>query len=85
MSCRRGKLWELYVSYQHYSIVTLRYAPIPVLVNSPSLTFMQNQMEMGNVGMMTRRDRMTRIHSQMPRCGDFTPREREISNGSLLY
>lgn len=39
---------------------------------------MQNQMEMGNVTVMTRRDRMMRSHSHMPRCGDFIPIGRKI-------
>lgn len=40
------------------------------------LTFMQNQTEMGKVIMMNRKDKMIRSHSQMPRPGDFTPREK---------
>lgn len=34
---------------------------------------MQNQMETGNVIVMTKRERMTRSHSQVPRPGDFMP------------
>lgn len=40
------------------------------------LTFMQNQTEMGKVIMMNRKDMMVKSHSQTPRPGDFTPREK---------
>lgn len=40
------------------------------------LTFMQNQTEMGKVITMNRKDKMVKSHSQRPRPGDFTPREK---------
>lgn len=40
------------------------------------LTFMQNQTEMGKVIMMNRKDKMVKSHSQTPRPGVFTPREK---------
>lgn len=46
------------------------------------LTFMQNQTEMGKVIMMNMKDKMVRSHSQIPRPGDFTPREK--SNMTVL-
>mgnify|MGYP001858515405 CR=1 FL=1 len=48
----------------------------------PTLTFMQNQTEMGKVIMMNRKDNIVRSHSQMLRPGDFIPRGK--SNMTVL-
>ena len=41
--------------------------------SSWDLTFMQNQMEKGNVTMMKSRDVRTRSHSQAPKLEDLVP------------